>query len=210
MRNLCAKNGVGIKVQNLKPEYKYTLSSNIVLRQKIMHPAQHHHLETPRLWLVNCDRTLLHHLFEGDESLARYLDIVVPEKWTEFGEPAFRWTDNALEQQTTAPAWLSYLPVLKEPQTLIGSCGFKGGPDEAGIVEIGYEVAESQRLQGLATEIVHALVAFAFSQPGITAVQAHTLAEKNASNAILQKVGFLYMGESTDPEEGTVWRWELR
>jgi [ribosomal protein S5]-alanine N-acetyltransferase len=165
-------------------------------------------IETPRLWLVNCDRELLRQLFQGDEALAAYLDVHVPEKWTEFGEPAFRWTDNALAKQPEAQPWYSYLSVLKAENKLIGSCGFTG-PAREGRVEIGYEIAEIHRGQGLATEVVQALVRFAFSFPHMAAVRAHTLPEKNASNTILQKVGFTYIGDATDPEEGTVWRWEM-
>jgi [ribosomal protein S5]-alanine N-acetyltransferase len=167
-------------------------------------------LETPRLWLVNCDLNLLSHLFQGDVQLAAYLQINIPEKWTEFGEPAFRWAEQALEKNPEVAPWFGYLPVLKAENLLIGSGGFTGPAADRGVVEIGYEIAEPQRGQGLATEVVQALIAFARAHAHIKTVRAHTLPEKNASNAILQKTGFVYVGDSTDPEEGTVWRWELQ
>lgn len=37
---------------------------------------------------------------------------------------------------------------------------------------------------------------------------AHTLAQENASNALLRRLGFRFAGEVSDPEEGIVWRWE--
>ena len=44
---------------------------------------------------------------------------------------------------------------------------------------------------------------------GLEAVVAHTLAEENASTAVLRKNGFVRAGDIDDPDEGTVWRWEL-
>ena len=44
---------------------------------------------------------------------------------------------------------------------------------------------------------------------GIDTVTAHTLGEENASTAVLRKNGFVRTGDIVDPDEGTVWRWEL-
>jgi RimJ/RimL family protein N-acetyltransferase len=38
---------------------------------------------------------------------------------------------------------------------------------------------------------------------------AHTLAETNASNAVLRKVGMSFVAEVDDPEVGKVWRWQI-
>jgi RimJ/RimL family protein N-acetyltransferase len=45
---------------------------------------------------------------------------------------------------------------------------------------------------------------------GLQAVVAHTLAEENASTTVLTRCGFTRTAELTDPDEGRVWRWELR
>jgi hypothetical protein len=44
---------------------------------------------------------------------------------------------------------------------------------------------------------------------GVTLVSAHTLAEENASVAVLRKSGFTRTTEILDPDEGAIWRWEL-
>jgi [ribosomal protein S5]-alanine N-acetyltransferase len=41
-------------------------------------------------------------------------------------------------------------------------------------------------------------------------VQAHTSSEHNASTKILEKCGFTLQEEFTHPEDGLIWRWELR
>ena len=41
-------------------------------------------------------------------------------------------------------------------------------------------------------------------------VLAHTLPEINASGRVLGKIGMANIGEVLDPEDGRVWRWEIR
>lgn len=168
-----------------------------------------HLLETERLQLVGCNVEILEALFKGDVALADYLNINIPAKWTEFGEHAFRWTHEKITTSTHEAKWLSYLPVLKEENMLVGSCGFKGGPKN-GMIEIGYEVAEAYRCKGLATEMAKALINFAFQHDDITRVQAHTLAEENESGSVLKKCGMKKVEELEDPDDGKVWRWEIK
>ena len=98
-------------------------------------------IETPRLRLVCCNKEVLEHLFKGNKSLASFLQVNIPEKWTEFGEPAFKFTYEKIINGSGKIEWWSYLPVLKKTKTLLGSCGYKGDPKN-GMVEIGYEVAD--------------------------------------------------------------------
>jgi [ribosomal protein S5]-alanine N-acetyltransferase len=77
-----------------------------------------------------------------------------------------------------------------------------------GVVEIGYEIAESRRGRGLATLAVRAMVAEAFADPRVGAVIAHTLAERNASNRVLEKCGFRFDGEALERGR-VVWRFSL-
>ena len=41
-------------------------------------------------------------------------------------------------------------------------------------------------------------------------VRAHTLPHENASTRVLTKCKFSCVGEVMGPEDGLVWRWELR
>jgi ribosomal-protein-alanine N-acetyltransferase len=166
-------------------------------------------IETPRLLLICCNKEILEALFRGDDALAAFLGINTPAKWTEFGEPAFKFTYDKILRGEGSIEWWSYLPLLQKTKTLLGSCGFKGDPKE-GMVEIGYEVAEGYRGLGLATEMAKALIQKAFESPGVNCVQAHTLAEENESGTVLKKCGMIKMEEREDPEDGKVWRWEIR
>ena len=166
-------------------------------------------IETPRLTLICCSKEILEVLFKGDDALAAFLQINIPAKWTEFGEPAFKFTYDKITDSNVKQEWWAYLPVLRKTKTLVGSCGYKGQPKN-GMVEIGYEVAEGYRGWGLATEMAKALIQNAFKSEEVDYVQAHTLAMVNESGSVLKKCGMTKMEEIEDPEDGKIWRWEIR
>lgn len=75
----------------------------------------------------------------------------------------------------------------------VGDLCFKGLP-ENGQPEIGYGVLKECEGQGYATEAVRAACRWAFSQPGVHAVEAETDPGNAASQAVLRKVGFVPAG----------------
>jgi [ribosomal protein S5]-alanine N-acetyltransferase len=93
---------------------------------------------------------------------------------------------------------------------LIGLCSFGGPPSQEGMVEISYGIAPSYRGRGFATEAAQMLVARAFNDDRVRAVQAHTLPEHNASTRVLEKGGFTLREELMHPEDGLIWRWQLQ
>ena len=76
-------------------------------------------------------------------------------------------------------------------------------------MEIGYEIAPEFQNQGVATQAVRLLLSMAFESAQVERVIAHTLAARNASNAVLVKVGMHFVGELANEEVGTVWQWQL-
>ena len=169
----------------------------------------HFQIETNRLLLICCNKKILETLFKGDEALAELLQISIPTRWTEFGEPAFKYTYDKILTGSGQIEWWAYLPVLKKTKTLLGSCGYKGDPIN-GMVEIGYEVAEAYRGWGLATEMAKGLIKNAFKSDEVKYVQAHTLAVENESGSVLIKCGMEKVEELEDPQDGKLWRWVIR
>ena len=111
----------------------------------------------------------------------------------------------------TADVWtLGFAMVDRATGQAIGSCGFKGGPDADGMVEIAYGVASEHQNQGFATEAAEALVVFAFGSGEARVVRAHTFEPANNSARVLSKCGFQALGQVVEPEDGLVWRWEMR
>jgi RimJ/RimL family protein N-acetyltransferase len=106
----------------------------------------------------------------------------------------------------TAPEWFGYLVVEQETRQLAGMCSLKGPPAD-GVVEIAYYSFPGFEGRGIGTEMARFLVERAATLPGVTAVIAHTAAERNASNRILEKIGMKFAGE--EQEDGMpIWRWE--
>jgi RimJ/RimL family protein N-acetyltransferase len=53
------------------------------------------------------------------------------------------------------------------------------------------------------------LIDAAFAR-GVEVVTAHTLAEFNGSTTVLQRCGMTRASELVDPNDGPIWRWEVR
>jgi len=166
-------------------------------------------IETPRLQLLACDMAVIEAVLVSDEALAELLDIQITQNWSTFGKEIFEYSKAKLLDQPEEANWGAYLPILKEENRLIGSGGFKGRPNEHGMVEIGYEIAVAYRQRGLATEMAEALIEHSRKNPAVRKVWAHTLAEENISCKVLEKCGLLRIGEFEDADDGWIWRWEL-
>ena len=90
----------------------------------------------------------------------------------------------------------------------MGTCGFKGEPRD-GVVEIGYEVSETFRNKGYATEMVKLLINHAFTSNLVNNIVAHTLPTKNPSVSVLKKCGFRFVADIFDEDDGNLWKWNL-
>lgn len=79
-----------------------------------------------------------------------------------------------------------------------------------GMVEIAYAVEPGQQGKGFATGAARLLVEFALANDKVCVVCAHTLPDGVASQRVLAKSGFEKTGEVVDPDDGLVWRYELK
>ena len=125
-------------------------------------------------------------------------------------EPAREILAQTLDLLTRDPRpepWGSYLASVGAET--VGICAFKAAPDAEGTVEIAYMTFPAHEGRGHATAMAAALVDVA-AAPGALLVIAHTLREDNASNRVLKRNGFAFVGDVMDPEDGLVWRWEKR
>jgi RimJ/RimL family protein N-acetyltransferase len=167
-------------------------------------------IHTERLQLIPCTETILTQALTGNEALGNTLGVSVAPNWTEFGTAPLEYVRKLVQLDPDAVGWWTYFPILTAEQILIGSGGYKGKPDAAGQVELGYEIAPEYRNRGFAKEMTRGLIKHAFAQPEIKSILAHTLGELNPSTAVLQACGFVRIAEIQDPEEGTIWQWQLK
>jgi ribosomal-protein-alanine N-acetyltransferase len=156
--------------------------------------------------LIRPDLELLDAALAGDHVLARALGHDVAPGWASFRE-ALKPTRDALAADPGRARWGTRFFVTGDPPELVGWGGFKGAPAN-GAVELGYEIAEARQGRGLATAATRAMLAEAFADEEVSAVIAHTLPERNASNRVLEKVGFRWGGEAEEDGE-VVWRYSL-
>jgi len=168
-------------------------------------------IETPNLRLIP---------YAPEQVLAL---IEEPERFEDLaGFPAAPGLRDGFVSDEVSPAWLAQLRTLQHPDpwvlgfallhresgSVIGSAGFKGPPDNDGMVEVAYGIVPAFQGFGYATEATQALVEYAFASGLVERVRAHTLPTPNASTRVLTKCGFAHVANVIDPDDGPVWRWE--
>lgn len=139
--------------------------------------------------------------------LGRLLGASVPASWPPdlLDRDALEWTLRAMADPAFDPRWGMFWILLREPRTLVGVAGFKGHPRD-GAVELGYGIVSDRQRRGYATEATRALVRHAFTSLGVTRVLAETLPGHLASIGVLDKCGFTFIGNGSEPG---VMRYEL-
>lgn len=168
-------------------------------------------LETPRLRLRAFSPEDLLALIEGVPQCEARMVLRLADGLRDFfvsGEVSPAWLERLRAAKVADPWTHGFAVIEAASETVVGSAGFKGAPDGEGIVEIAYAIVPARESRGYATEAAAALVAFAFSDPRVRLVRAHTLPLANASTRVLTKCRFTHTGEIVDPEDGPVWRWE--
>ncbi|MBN1964624.1 MAG: GNAT family N-acetyltransferase [Anaerolineae bacterium] len=125
---------------------------------------------------------------------------------TEIVQRAIRMKlDKMTQADPHAHAWYTYwLIVIVDKKHGAGLAGFKGVPDHAGEVEIGYGMAPEFQGHGYMTEAVRAMITWAFESPDCRVVIApNTLRTNIGSNRVLEKAGFHIYQETS---EAFYWR----
>jgi RimJ/RimL family protein N-acetyltransferase len=166
-------------------------------------------VSTPRLDLVPLSPALVAALVRKDLDAARGLASFPIE------DDTFAEDDHVLGlrhiQLTADPTeepWLYRVALLRETGRVVGRIGFHAPPDGAGAVEVGYSVAPSYRMQGLATEMAIGLIRWGAEQ-GATTCIASVRPDNVPSLAIIRRLGFVRTGEQMDDIDGLEWVFEL-
>lgn len=158
--------------------------------------------ETKRLRLVAANAAFIHFELKDRAQLFAMLNVAPTADWPPplNDENSFRYFLPTLESDPSFAGW-GYWYVIEKPNALIGTCGFKGRPDAAGTAEIGYAIVPARQGNGFASEAASALIEWCKAR-GAKAVVAETLPELKASIRVMEKNGFTFEGEGSEP--GTV------
>ena len=121
--------------------------------------------------------------------------------------PPSRVAAHALAQLDlgTSAHWCAPFLIVSR-NAILGTCRFRAAPAH-GSVEIGYEVAESQRGRGIATAAVGQLLQIAASSGLVQQVVAHILPGNVASSKVVSRLGFSKGDSLVDQDGETVVRW---
>ena len=175
-------------------------------------------LQTSRLALVPATATHLQAELASRAALGAALNAEVPASWPpeHYDEDAVRyflsWVLDHPDQAGWGPHYVVRRPIALEMPLLVGAGGFKGAPDEAGSIEVGYAVVPEHQRRGYATEALRGWVEWAFASPVVRTIVGHTLPHLTVSIRVLEKAGFRHAGKGNDPHapaEERVIRYEL-
>jgi RimJ/RimL family protein N-acetyltransferase len=169
-------------------------------------------IRTPRFELVSMSLPFMRALREGDiEGAATTIGATVPSDMPEDLEHFLEYRIADLTADPSVQPWLGRAIVLDDPggRRIIGSIGFHAPPGDDGRVEIGYRIEPDHRRQGVATEVVRALLDWANREHGVTRFRAATAPANVASQAVLARFGFREVGVQMDEYDGLELVFEL-
>jgi RimJ/RimL family protein N-acetyltransferase len=159
-------------------------------------------LRTPRLELAAATLEMAEAEIGDRAELARLLEASVPPEWPpETAADALPLFLAWLRDHPEWHGWLAWYAVRVRGggRVLVGGCGFLGAPDAEGAVEMGYSVLPAFQKQGIATEMIGALVPWAFSADAVSRIEAETADDNAASRAVLARAGFVENGPGREP-----------
>lgn len=141
---------------------------------------------------------------------AALLGVAPPTTWPpEYNDAATReWARGMIRDNPGEPGYGSWY-IIGDGQ-LVGTGGYKGPPNDAGEVEVGYAVIESAQRKGYASGAVNLLAARAFRDPRVKAVTAETIGPLVGSQAVLARCGFTLIERIPNDEYGEILRYALR
>jgi ribosomal-protein-alanine N-acetyltransferase len=160
---------------------------------------------TGRLKLIPCSTEAAQAALAGPAPLEAQLGVHVSADW-----PAPDLRDflvvypKLVDAEAMLRGWGVWLILLPAERSLIGDVGFKGPPDEHGVVEIGYSVLPAYQRCGYAGEAARALIEWAFVQQGVRRVVAECLEDNAASIRVLEKLGMRRIGQ-----DGDMLKWQI-
>jgi len=162
-------------------------------------------LSSERLRLVCCSEATLAVDRRPASALAGLLAARIPDSWPPelYDEGARRYNLDYVRTHPDAICWSMWYIVLKGtdggPDLAAGLVGFKGPPNDGGVVEVGYGVLDEFQRRGIASEAIRMLIDFAFHDPRVTAVAAETYPDLVGSIGVMMRNRMRYAGAGSEP-----------
>jgi ribosomal-protein-alanine N-acetyltransferase len=158
---------------------------------------------TDRLRLVAGTEALAAAEIKDKAEFVKLLGALVPDTWPPDNLREVLGCFYALHREHPEwEGWLTWYAVRIDSghPTLCGSVGFRGSPDEQGMVEIGYSVLPEFQRQGLATEAIAGIIQWARQQSEVKEIEAEINTDNKASIRVLEKNGFICAGSGSEQD----------
>ncbi len=157
-------------------------------------------LFTARMRLIPATAELARADLEDSRRLSTLLGATVPRSWPpEMVSQARPWFARELASNPTRSGWYAWYGVIEgqgaSRSVLAVSAGFVGAP-RVGTVELGYSVVPEYRRLGYASEMVRAIIKWAFEAPDLRRIVAEVHKDNDASIRLLLRMGFTDIGPS--------------
>jgi [ribosomal protein S5]-alanine N-acetyltransferase len=153
-------------------------------------------LETERLALVAFTAELIEALPERS-SAQHLIDAAMPDGWPdeELGELLSLYA-GWVRADPTVVGFGPWLIIARDQNSVVGSAGFVGKPNDEGSLELGFGVHPAYRNRGYASEAARVLVEWGLDQPGVERVIAKCDRDNLPSVRVLEKLGMVRRGDA--------------
>lgn len=163
-------------------------------------------VETERLLLLPMSYEFMNALLDNRPTELEEQGYTLSEGWINL--EVLNYVDilhSLIPEDRVIDGFYTWVIIERQARRIIGDVGFKGRPNELGVVDIGYGLAPAERGKHYATEAVRALLTWVFSQSGVRRVSAECAEDNIASIRILTNMGMQEM-----MRDGSTIFWELK
>ena len=150
------------------------------------------YIETERLRIVPMTYDFVKKLLDNDASAYEVLGAVKTETWPEKADiwDVLPMMASGLNKSPVPDGFNgAWLFINKTDNSVVGDGGYKGLPDENGVIDFGYGIVETQRQKGFGFEAVSALCKWGLAQPDVKGLSADCLENNMPSIKLLKKLG---------------------
>lgn len=163
-------------------------------------------VETENLLLKPLSRSFMTAILENKRTDLENEGFEISSEWLEL--ETYNYLDiirSFLSEDYEPDGFYTWAIIEKTSKKMIGDIGFKGAPNQIGIIDVGYSVVPQFRGKGYATEALKAIAGWAFSLDNVKRISADCAEGNIASVHVLKNAGFRDMFT----EDGQIF-WELK
>lgn len=164
-------------------------------------------LVTERLIIIPMTHSMITSVLNSDNDMYDNLGIISNGKWPlPDTMDILNFIKDNMNKNDVVSGFDVWMVVKKDGRTVIGDAGFRGEPNEAGEIEIGFGLIPEEQKKGYGYELAGALIDWAAQQAGVKVIKADCLLDNTGSIKLLQKCG---MSEVSRDSELIYWEKSL-